>query len=276
MKTQSLLSVACLLALVAGGCAGSSEETGAAAQTTPAAAAGQPATVEPPAAQPTPAPMPAPAATPAPATPAASTAQPQAPVPTIGVIVTHKVKDYDAWKKVFDTDADARKAGGFLGHELMRDATNDKIVSVWLPGTDLAKAKAFATNPALKDKMKEGGVVGKPEVAFVNLVLLKSDPAKTGLSAALITATTKDFAAFKTAWEGGAAGLAAQGVVGYGLAQDADKPEIAHLYLQAEDLAKLKAYVDSKDTKKAWKEAGVKGAAKTTFVKEGEMVTYPQ
>jgi quinol monooxygenase YgiN len=268
------------LALGVGGCASSSEETGVGTQTTPAAAAGEPATVEPgpaaaaPAATPAPAEAPAPVPAEQPATPAAN-AQPAQQQPTLGVIVTHKVKDFDAWKTAFDSHQAARKEAGFVGHGLMRDASNDKIVSVWLPATDEAKAQAFVDSKDLKDKMKEAGVQGKPEVTMMKTIAAKMDPAKQGLSAAMVKASVKDFEAFKTAFTGTEATRAdGAGVVGWGLGQDLKDANTAYLYLQSDDVAKLKAYVESKDTKKAWKDAGVKGTAKTTYAKEGEMTMY--
>jgi hypothetical protein len=50
---------------------------------------------------------------------------------------------------------------------------------------------------------------------------------------------------------------------------------VTYLYLQSEDAAKLKTYVDAKATKQAWKEAGIVGQAKVTLVQENEMVMYP-
>lgn len=277
MKIRFVLSMACIVALATAGCAGSSEEIPAAGETTPAAAVGEPATVEPTAGSEMPAPASAaPAAEPAPAvTPAAATTETAVPPqPPFGATVTHKVKDYDAWKTAFDADLAARKEAGILGHGVMRDVTNDKTVSVWLPAADEAKLKAFLADKALKDKMKAAGVQGKPEVLVMKPITAKMDPAKQGLSAAMVKATVKDFEAFKTAFVAGDEARTTAGIVGYGLAQDTTTATVVYLYLQSDDAAKLKAYVQSADTKKAWKEAGVKGAVKSQFVTEGEMTLY--
>lgn len=279
MNIRYLLVTACSIALAAVGCASTEEPS---AETTPAAVEGAPSTVEPTSGAETPA-QPVPATTPAtapaaevtPVTPAAITAQPAAPVqPTIGAVITHKVKDFDAWKTVFDSHADARQQASILGHSVMRDASNDKLVSVWVGATDETKLKAFFADKATADKMKEAGVVGKPEILIMKPVEQKMDPSKTGLSSALVKASVKDFAAFQAAFDQGAQARTDAGIVGFGLAQDVANAGTAYLYLQSDDLAKLKAYIDSKDTKKAWKDAGVKGAAKTSYLKEGESKTY--
>jgi quinol monooxygenase YgiN len=276
MKTRSLLALTCLLSLGAFACAGSSEETGVGTETTPAAAAGEPTTAEP-AVAPAPgaATEPAPAAEPAPATPAANPQPaPAAQMPGLGVVITHKVKDYDAWKTAFDGHVQARKDAGIAGHGLMRDTTNDKQVSIWLPATDEAKLKAFMDSKDLKAKMKEAGVIGAPKVVVMKPVAAKMDPTKTGLSAGFVTVKVKDFDAFKAAFEAGAAALETAGIVGWGLGQDTTNAKTAYLHLQSDDAAKVKAYVEAADTKKAWKEAGVIGAAKASYVKEEGMQSY--
>jgi quinol monooxygenase YgiN len=276
MKIRHLLSTACLLALALSACAGSNQETGAAAQTTPAAAAGEPAT---PAEFTTPA-VTTPAAT-APATtgatPAANIAQPAAPqLPTLAAVVTHKVKDLDAWKKAFDSHQDARKAAGIVGEAVMHDAKNPKIVTLWFPASDVAKLKAFTTSKELQAKMKEAGVEGKPTVVIMNSVEHQMDPTKPMTSAAMLTVTVKDFDAFKAAIDGSAQARTDATVVEFGLSQDVDNKNVAYVYLAAEDAAKLQAYVDSKETKKAWKDAGVKGTAKVSLMGGLEKPTFYQ
>jgi quinol monooxygenase YgiN len=270
MTIRSLIRVACFLALAAGGCAGSSEETGATATTTPAAAAGDPA------ADPTTAGgQLAAQAPPEPeSAPAASIAPPPAPMPMFGASVSHKVKDFDAWKTAFDADLEARKQAGFVAQGVMRGADDDKLVTVWLAVTDVEKAKAFFGDKALKEKMKTAGIQGKPEIHIWSNVDAKMDPGKQGLSAAMVAVKLKDFAAFKTAFDAGAQARTDAGIVGYGLSQDVDDKNTAYLYLQSEDPAKLKAYVNAKETKQSWKDAGAKGAPMVSFVKEGEMTMY--
>ncbi len=277
MKIRTLLATACLLALAVSACAGGSAETGTGAQTTPAAAAGEPTTPAEPAVPAAAAPAPAPAAEAAPATPAANTAQPVAPqMPTLAAVVTHKVKDYDAWKKAFDGHVDARKAAGIVGEGIMRDAANDKIVTIWLPATDIAKLKEFSTSKDLKDKMKEAGVEGKPSVILMNSLEQQMDPSKPATCAVMATVTVKDVEAFKKAINDGAQARTEASVVGLGLSQDADKKDVVYAFFPAADAAKLKAYLESKELKKAWKDAGVKGSAKLQFLSSMEKPTFYQ
>jgi len=269
MPKRMLILSACLFAVTIAGCGGSSE---AAHETTPAAAAGDPNTPATSGAELPPPEPPAPEH--AAAEPAANVA-PEPQMPQYGILVVHKVKDYDAWKTGFDAGVQARKDAGMSGHSLMRGAADPNLVAIWAPVGDIEKAKAFFGNKALKDKMKQSGVLGKPEVSYSSVVATQMDPKKQGLAGALVTAKVKDFEAFKTAFDAHAQARSEAGVVGYGLSQDATDKTVTYVYLQSEDAAKLKTYVDAKETKQAWREAGVVGQAKVTLVQEGEMVMYP-
>ena len=71
--------------------------------------------------------------------------------------------------------------------------------------------------------------------------------------------------------------LAVLGATADWLGQSLKKPNIAYLYLQSDDAAKLKAYLTAKETKKAMKDAGVRGAPPAPVLfKESEMVVYKQ
>jgi len=265
MRTRQALAVITFLAF-GYGCAGETVE-----EQPPAAAAtegGEATPAEP-------APATAPVAETAPATPAAAVAEPPAPaMPTAAGIVIHEVKDYAAWKTVFDSHLDVRKAAGFLGEGIMRGVDNDKLVAVYLPTTDSAKATAFFADKALKDKMKEAGVKGKPTMYVFNTAGGKMAKAAGPLFGAILQVNVKDFAAFKTAIEAQDAALTTAGIAGYGLGQSPDTATVGYLYLQAEDVAKLKVYLAAKETKKAMKDAGVKGQPKTTVVQETGMMMY--
>jgi quinol monooxygenase YgiN len=259
MPIQQRCVVAVLCALASAACGGSSE---------PAAAAGEPTSPTSGAEMAAPEPTPPPEAPPEPEAVAPA-------MPSHGVTMMFKVKDYDTWKASFDADAAARKAAGIDGHAIMRGAEDPKLVVVWGQVSDIEKAKAFFADKALKDKMKSAGVQGKPEIQLGSVAAMQMKPDTTGQSAALINAKVKDFDAFKAAFESGAQARTDQGISGFALSQDVATPTVAYVYLQSPDAAKLKSYVTAKDTKQSWKEAGVIGPAKVTLVQEGEMVMYP-
>jgi hypothetical protein len=88
--------------------------------------------------------------------------------PLAGVIVKHEVADFAAWKRAFDADAPAREAAGVVGHAVNRAAKNENIVVVYLQAESLQALQSFAASPDLKQTMKAAGVIGVPELTFVN------------------------------------------------------------------------------------------------------------
>jgi hypothetical protein len=263
-RSRSLYVLASLIA----GCAGSAAESGTStSSTTPIAAVGEPSAELSPAGAlvtslPPPEPGPEPEAI-------------RVPLPMFGAAVIFKVKDFAAWKSAFDADLAARKQAGFAAQGITRGVDNAQQVMVWLAVTDVVKAKAFFADKELRKKLKEAGVEGKPEIHLWSNVDAKMDPGQRDLSAALIVARlAKDVAAFKPAFDATEQARADAGIAGYSLSQDVDDKSTAYLYLQSEDAAKLKLYLDAKATKQSWRDAGVKGTPAVTLVREGEMTTY--
>ena len=87
------------------------------------------------------------------------------------LIVYHKVKDWDAWKKEFDDDKQMRiDSAGLIDRGLGYEVGDNHSVSVVFAVTDLKKAKAFAQSKHLKDKMEKAGVEGKPVMFYYDIV----------------------------------------------------------------------------------------------------------
>ena len=86
------------------------------------------------------------------------------------VIIFHKVKDYDAWKKSFDDHKDARKNNGLTDRGVGYGFDDKSNVVVVLAINDMKKARAFSTSPELKAKMDSAGVVGKPDMFYYHVV----------------------------------------------------------------------------------------------------------
>jgi hypothetical protein len=85
----------------------------------------------------------------------------------IHVIVRHKVADYGRWKEKFDAHLSTRKAGGELGHRLFTSAEDPRDVTIFMDWDSLENARKFATSDDLKQTMQNAGVVGEPEIRFL-------------------------------------------------------------------------------------------------------------
>ncbi|MEO6455660.1 MAG: hypothetical protein ABIN97_16385 [Ginsengibacter sp.] len=86
------------------------------------------------------------------------------------VIIMQKVKDWDAWKKAFDSHKQVRMDAGLTDRAVGHTVSDPHMVSVVLAISDMKKAEDFAKSKDLKDKMAEAGVVGAPDIFFYHVV----------------------------------------------------------------------------------------------------------
>lgn len=89
------------------------------------------------------------------------------------LMVTHHVKDFDTWKKAFDTEGDSvRAANGLVERLLARSSDEPNTVTILFAITDMAKAKARATSVDLQKVMTDAGVDGPPTLTWFKWVPL--------------------------------------------------------------------------------------------------------
>ncbi|MFI5159925.1 MAG: hypothetical protein ACHQHN_01550 [Sphingobacteriales bacterium] len=85
------------------------------------------------------------------------------------VVINHKVKDFDAWLKVYDGEGAAKRASeGMVDIALARGVDDPNLVHIAFEVTDMAKAKAAIMSDDKKKLMESAGVVGKPDIRFYN------------------------------------------------------------------------------------------------------------
>jgi hypothetical protein len=83
------------------------------------------------------------------------------------VLVTHRVKDFDAWLKVFDNEGTAiRAAEGLYDVLLARGIDDPNVVHLVFDIKDMAKAKASILSEEKKKLMTDAGVDGTPKIEF--------------------------------------------------------------------------------------------------------------
>ena len=83
------------------------------------------------------------------------------------LLVRHKDKDCEKWKKVSDEHSATRKTSGSKGGRLFRNADNPNEMVVIFEWDNLEKAKKFAQSEDLKKTMQQAGVIDKPDVYFL-------------------------------------------------------------------------------------------------------------
>ena len=84
------------------------------------------------------------------------------------MLVQHQVKDFGAWKKVFDSKADLRTSNGELTANIYRSDSNPNDITAIFKWDSLANAHKFAQSPELKAAMETSGVEGRPTMFFLN------------------------------------------------------------------------------------------------------------
>lgn len=89
---------------------------------------------------------------------------------TVKLSVIHKVKDWAAWKKVYDADKQNRMDAGLTGRVLSHSVDDTHEVFMVFGVSDMVKAKAFLASKTLKEKMEQGGVEGAPVTFFYKVV----------------------------------------------------------------------------------------------------------
>jgi quinol monooxygenase YgiN len=83
------------------------------------------------------------------------------------VLIIHAVKDYAAWKVVFDDAAGIRKAAGEVSFQVLRYEKDPNKVVHFSQWQSLAQAKAFFESPRLVEIRREAGVEA-PEFIYLN------------------------------------------------------------------------------------------------------------
>ncbi|MFE3870456.1 hypothetical protein ACFX5F_04390 [Flavobacterium sp. ZS1P70] len=87
------------------------------------------------------------------------------------LMVTHRVKDFDAWIKVYDTEGTAKRMEeGLIDRGLARSIDDPNMVTIVFAITDMKKAKSSINSEAKKKLMMDAGVEGTPQMFFYKIV----------------------------------------------------------------------------------------------------------
>lgn len=84
------------------------------------------------------------------------------------VLVRHKVADFVRWKQVFDGHFGLRHGAGELSCRMFHNHDNGNALSLLFEWETLEMARAFFASEPLKAGMQQSGVVGTPEIVFLD------------------------------------------------------------------------------------------------------------
>lgn len=88
----------------------------------------------------------------------------------VTTILSHEVKNFEEWKKGFDSGEADRTKMGVTALGVYRSAENPNMVTVITEVPSVEAIKAFMANPDLKAGMEKAGVIGMPEIKILNKV----------------------------------------------------------------------------------------------------------
>ena len=84
------------------------------------------------------------------------------------VIVQHHVEDFDRWYPAFTEHGAIRREHGARGHTLHRAVDDPNTIVVVNDFATVEGARAFLSDPSLKEAMARAGVDSEPQVWVVN------------------------------------------------------------------------------------------------------------
>ena len=80
------------------------------------------------------------------------------------IILSHRVKEFNSWKKHFDADLPRRKAAGLKDLKVGRRSDDPNNVYLIFESSNPQGLQKMLKDPDLKRVMDEAGVISAPEV----------------------------------------------------------------------------------------------------------------
>jgi len=86
------------------------------------------------------------------------------------LIVRHTVRDYAAWKPVFDEHESVRAKYGLLSHTIYHTTEDPNDLTLEFQIESRERAEGLLVDPSLAEAMERGGVIGEPLVVWLEKV----------------------------------------------------------------------------------------------------------
>ena len=85
---------------------------------------------------------------------------------SVTIIISFQVAEFDNWKAMFDSDVDNRKAAG-IHADAYKELDDESCVYVVGTAPSREAFQAFFSNPDLQQRIQNSGVMGPPEIKFL-------------------------------------------------------------------------------------------------------------
>jgi hypothetical protein len=83
------------------------------------------------------------------------------------LLVRHKVEDFAAWKKVFDSHAPAQREAGLSIKNIFHNADEPNEVFLLFEAETIEGARGFVTSPRVPNAQEVSGVIDEPDIYFL-------------------------------------------------------------------------------------------------------------
>ena len=82
------------------------------------------------------------------------------------IVVLHRVRDYGAWREVYDGFADFQRSSGVVEKSVHRAKDDPNNVLVLHRFNTMGDAESFLASSELREAMQRAGVEGEPRIEF--------------------------------------------------------------------------------------------------------------
>jgi quinol monooxygenase YgiN len=86
----------------------------------------------------------------------------------VNVLVSHKIADYQKWRATFDASLAFRQQGGEQSCRIFQNSEDPHKLSLLFEWENAEEARRFMSSPELQARMQQAGVVGPPQIEFLN------------------------------------------------------------------------------------------------------------
>ncbi len=85
----------------------------------------------------------------------------------VHVIIRHKVADFNKWKQAFDAHLNQRMGAGENGCRIFHAVDDPRDLTLLSDWESVESARRFMTSADLRSAMQNAGVIGEPEVHYL-------------------------------------------------------------------------------------------------------------
>ena len=192
--------------------------------------------------------------------------------PQYALLVTHQVSDFATWKAGYDAHSTMRTTAQLEDWAIDVAKDDPNLVTVVHKAGNLEAAREFINSEELKTAAQDAGVIGEPQIAFVEMVLFNQDAAQSSRIRGIFTHEVADFTTWKTVFDEHEEARSNAGVSIVAIGRSVDNPNIVTIAAAAVDFETLEAFAGSEELKEGMAKAGVVGEPTISY----KTVAFPE